>query len=54
MMGFHGGPGWVGWLLMSAGMVAFWVLVVVAIVALLPGVHDDRGHRRWPRSGGMR
>lgn len=54
MMGWNGGAGWVGWLMMSLGMVAFWVLVVVAIVALLPGVHDERKHRRWPRNGRMR
>ena len=39
--------GWAGWLFTSLGMVAFWVLVVVAIMGLLRGVQDDRSdHRR--------
>ena len=47
MMWWNGGAGWAGWLLLSAGMVAFWFLVVIAIMALLPGVRDDRAdHRR--------
>lgn len=54
MMGWNGGLGWVGWLLMSLGMVAFWVLVAVAIVALLPGVHDERERRHRSRGGRMR
>lgn len=54
MMGWNGEPGWAGWLLMSVGMVAFWVLVALAVVALLPGVKDDRAHHRGRRSGGMR
>lgn len=31
------GMGWAGWLLMSATMVAFWALVVFAVVALFRG-----------------
>lgn len=54
MMGWNGGPGWVSWLLMSLGMVAFWVLLVLAIMVILPGVHDERKHRRRPRRGGIR
>ncbi len=42
MMWWNGGAGWAGWLLMSVGMVAFWFLVIIAIMALLPGVQDDR------------
>lgn len=45
MMWWNGGAGWVGWLLMSVGMVAFWVLVVIAIMALMGGVHDDSAVR---------
>lgn len=45
-MGWNGGVGWVGWLLMSLGMIAFWSLVVVATIALLPGVRDDEAERR--------
>ena len=35
MMGwYHDGMGWGGWLLMTLAMVAFWALVVFAVVAL--------------------
>lgn len=38
MMGwYHDGMGWGGWLLMTLAMVAFWALVVFAIVALFRG-----------------
>ena len=33
--GAHAGLGWLGWTLMSVGMVAFWGLVAWAIVALV-------------------
>lgn len=52
MVGWSGGLGWLGLLPLSVGVVAFWVLVGVAIAALLPGIHDERAHRRGPRSGG--
>jgi len=52
MVGWSGGLGWLGLLSMSVGVVAFWVLAGVAIVALLPGIHDESAHRRGPRSGG--
>lgn len=31
---FYGGMGWGGWLVMSLAMVAFWTLVVYAVVAI--------------------
>ena len=31
---YHEGLGWGGWLLMTVGMVAFWSLVVFAVVTL--------------------
>lgn len=37
MNGYYGGMGWGGWVLMALLMVAFWVLVVVAVVALFRG-----------------
>ena len=38
MMGWYsGGAGGVGWLVMVAGMVAFWGLVVFAVVAIFRG-----------------
>lgn len=33
--GAHAGLGWLGWTLMSVGMVAFWGLVAWAIVAMV-------------------
>lgn len=38
MMGWYDdGMGWGGWLLMTLAMVAFWALVVFAVVALFRG-----------------
>jgi putative membrane protein len=38
MMGwYHDGTGWGGWLVMTIAMVAFWALVVLAVVALFRG-----------------
>jgi putative membrane protein len=35
MMGwYHDGVGWGGWILMTLAMVAFWALVVFAVLAL--------------------
>jgi len=45
MMLWNGGAGWVSWLLMSVGMVAFWFLVIMAIRVLLPGVGEDWADR---------
>ena len=38
MMGwYHDGGGWGGWILMSLAMVAFWALVVFAVLAIFRG-----------------
>ena len=37
MWGYGAGMGWVMWLIMGTGVVAFWVLVVLLIRAILPG-----------------
>ena len=38
MMGwYHDGMGWSGWIVMTLAMVAFWALVVFAVVALFRG-----------------
>lgn len=43
MMWWYGeSPGWGGWLLMSLGMVAFWTLMVVVVLALFRGPRDGR------------
>jgi putative membrane protein len=46
-MWWHGDLSWWSWLIMSVGMVAFWGLVIWALVALLRG----RGDSATPRQG---
>lgn len=41
MMWYGNDPGWGGWLLMSLGMLAFWALVAVAVIALVRAQRDD-------------
>lgn len=38
MMNWYGGTGWGGWLLMTLVMLAFWALLVFAVVAIFRGV----------------
>ena len=39
MMGWYdGGAGWAGWLVMAVAMVAFWGLVIFAVVAIFRGI----------------
>ena len=46
---YHDGMGWAGWLVMVAGMVAFWGLVVWAVIAIFRSSQAptaaDPGHR---------
>lgn len=43
MMGwYHDGTGWGGWLVMTLAMLAFWALVVAAIVVLFRGATSGR------------
>jgi putative membrane protein len=43
MMGwYHDGLGWGGWLAMTLSMVAFWALVVFAVVAIFRSGRDER------------
>ena len=37
MMWWNGGTGWAGWVVMSVTMIAFWALVVVAVLAIFRG-----------------
>jgi putative membrane protein len=39
--GAHTGLGWLGWTLMSVGMIAFWGLIAWAIVALIRGARPS-------------
>lgn len=39
---YHDGTGWAGWLVMTVAMVAFWALVILAVVALFRGVTSGR------------
>ena len=45
MWGNGWGMGWGGWLVMGFGTVAFWVVVVLLIRALLPSSGGDRLRR---------
>ena len=50
MMGwYYGGIGWAGWVAMTLAMVAFWALVVFAVVAIFRGTRDT-----WPLNRGTR
>lgn len=53
MMGGYYGGGWAGWLVMALMMIAFWGLVIFAVVAIFRGVgktDEPAGHgsRRDP------
>ena len=42
MMGWYGdGLGWGGWVVMSLSMIAFWALVVFAVVAIFRAGRED-------------
>lgn len=40
-MMWNDGMGWTGWLLMSLTAIAFWALVVFAVVSLFRGTRSD-------------
>lgn len=47
MMGWYqDGMGWGGWIVMSLVMVAFWALVVFAVVAIFRGTSGTSGNTR--------
>lgn len=52
MMGwYHGDFGWTGWIVMSLSMVAFWSLVIVAVVLLFRGTSErGQANREMPRT----
>ena len=44
MMGwYHGDVGWGGWIVMTLVMLAFWALVIFAVVAIFRGVGKNSG-----------
>ena len=48
MMWWHNGMGWGGWVVMTLTMVAFWSLVVFAVVAIFRGdreIEQDQSPR---------
>lgn len=53
-MMWHGdGWGWVAWTLMSVGMVAFWALVITAIVLAIRYLVGSRGSATPPPISGQ-
>jgi putative membrane protein len=44
---YHDGMGWGSWVVMTLAMVAFWALVVLAVVAIFRGA-DTAAERRSP------
>jgi len=53
MMGwYHDGAGWGGWLVMTIAMIAFWAMVIVAVVVLFRG-NKSGGEESSPRHGPM-
>ena len=40
MMWWNNGMGWGGWVVMSVTMIAFWALVVIAVVAIFRSDRD--------------
>ena len=55
MMMWYGGDGWgwAGWILMTVGMVAFWALVITAVVLAVRYVAGPRGTAASPPSLGQ-
>jgi putative membrane protein len=52
MMWYDGdGWGWAGWILMTVGMVAFWVLVITAVVLAIRYLTGSRGSAACRRTG---
>lgn len=46
MMWNYDGMGWAGWLVMAFTALAFWALVVFAVVALFRGARTETTHSR--------
>lgn len=48
-MMWDNGYGWGAWLAMTVGMVAFWALIAVAVVAVVRSMRDDKPRDLSPR-----
>lgn len=48
MMWYGDGWGWAGWILMTVGMVAFWALLITAIVLAIRYLTSSRGSPASP------
>jgi putative membrane protein len=53
MMYGNNGWGWVGWILMTFGMVAFWALVITAVVLAVRWLVGHRGTASGAASTGQ-
>jgi putative membrane protein len=54
MMGYDGdGWGWAGWILMTVGMVAFWAVVITAVVLAIRYLTGSRGSAATSTSSGQ-
>lgn len=54
MMWYDGnGGGWAGWILMTVGMVAFWALVITAVVLAIRYLTGSRGSDASAASSGQ-
>lgn len=47
--GWNNGMGWGGWIVMTLIMVAFWSVVVFAVVAIFRGDRDARSAAQQPQ-----
>jgi putative membrane protein len=54
MWWYDGGPGWVGWTVMTVMMLAFWVLLVLGGVAVYRSLRDRDERSRDERSDSER
>ncbi len=56
MMGWYAGSGWGtgAWIGMGIGMILFWGLIILAVVALVRGAARSRDHRTPPQMSNAR
>jgi len=54
LMAWNGGPGWVGGLPLSAGLIASWALSAIGMMTLQPSAHDSQALPRGRVYRGLR